>query len=121
MPGEQMDSIQSHFKPASEGDAPKNIIVIGKGRIFSVNFYCNDGSIMSHSQILAILTEIANIVDRSDVEVPIPVLTCDDRSSWAAVRMEAREIFVRYFSFYLPESQTSDRTLTKKCQTYDHD
>lgn len=87
MPGEQMDSIQSHFKAASEGNAPNNVIVIGKGRIFSVNFYCNDGTIMRHSQILAILTEIANIIERSDVNVPIPVLTCDDRSSWAAVRM----------------------------------
>lgn len=86
MPGEQMDSIQSHFKAASEGNAPNNVIVIGKGRIFSVNFYCNDGTIMRHSQILAILTEIANIIERSDVNVPIPVLTCDDRSSWAANR-----------------------------------
>ncbi|XP_037027164.1 peroxisomal carnitine O-octanoyltransferase isoform X2 [Bradysia coprophila] len=92
MPGDQMDSIQCHFKTASEGDAPKNIIVIGKGRIFSVNFYCNDGSIMSHSQILAILTEIANIIDLSDVDVPIPVLTCDDRSSWASNRKYLMEL-----------------------------
>lgn len=85
MPGEQMDSIRSHFKTANEGDAPKNVIVIGKGRIFSVNFYNTDGTIMSHSQILAILTELSDIIDRSDIDVPVPVLTCDDRTSWASV------------------------------------
>lgn len=84
-PGEQMDSIKSHFKTASEGNAPRNIVIIGRGRIFSVNFYCNDGTIMTPRQILTILTEISNIIDRSQIDVPIPVLTCDDRSSWAIV------------------------------------
>lgn len=80
-----MDSIKSHFKTASEGIASRNIVIIGRGRIFSVNFYCNDGSIMTPRQILTILTEIANIIDQSEIDVPIPVLTCDDRSSWAIV------------------------------------
>lgn len=84
-PGEQMDSIKSYFKAASEGNAPRNIVIIGRGRIFSVNFYCDDGTIMTPRQILAILTEISNIIDQSEIDVPIPVLTCDDRSSWAGV------------------------------------
>ncbi len=86
VPGERMDTIASHFKTVSEGVAPKNFLIIGRGRIFSVNFYCNDGTIMRPRQILAILTEISDIIERSDVNVPIPVLTCDDRSSWANVR-----------------------------------
>lgn len=86
-PGEQMDSIKSYFKAATEGNAPRNVIIIGRGRIFSVNFYCNDGTIMTPRQILTILTEICSIIDQSVVDVPIPVLTCDDRSSWATVRI----------------------------------
>lgn len=87
LPGEQMDSIVCHFKTESEGVAPKNIIILGRGRIFSVNFFRSDGTIMNHRQILDILTEISDIIDRSGADdVPIPVLTCDDRSSWAVVR-----------------------------------
>lgn len=85
MPGEQMDSIQSYFKTANEGNAPRNIVIIGRGRIFSVNFYCNDGTIMTPAQIFSILTEISNIIEQHEVDVPIPVLTCDNRSSWAIV------------------------------------
>jgi len=85
-PGEQMDRISTYFKTESEGEAPRNIIIIGKGRIFSVNFYCNDGTIMAPTQILTLLNEISNTIDQSEIDVPIPVLTCDNRSSWAIVK-----------------------------------
>lgn len=106
VPGEQMDSIISHFKTASEGDAPRNFIIIGKGRIFSVNFYNDDGTIMHQTQILAILTEISGIIQQSDVNVPIPVLTCDDRSSWASVRrFWYKFLSIRHFVIFSFASQ----------------
>ncbi|KAJ6637373.1 Peroxisomal carnitine O-octanoyltransferase [Pseudolycoriella hygida] len=91
-PGEIMDSIKTYFKTASEGVAPNNIIIMGKGRIFSVDFYLSDGSIMAPAQILAILVEISDKIDASDMHVPIPVLTCDDRSSWAINRKYLKEL-----------------------------
>lgn len=84
IPGLQVDVIKSYFKTVSEGDAPRNIILILRGRIFSVEFF-DRGNIMNATLILKILEEMFLLVGSSSLEISIPILSCDSRSAWAAV------------------------------------
>lgn len=85
LPGETMDRIECHFKTASEGKTPSYYIAIGKGRLFKVNVLNDDGSILSPQQLLAIHRQIRGAIDERQVELPVPILTCANRTAWAAV------------------------------------
>lgn len=88
-PGEIMDKITCHFLTKSEGKTPTHAMVIGKGRLFQINMVYEDGeTIMSAQDLMAVYQQILAQVDSADVaEYPVPVLTCDNRSSWAQVKM----------------------------------
>lgn len=85
LPGETMDHIECHFKTASEGKTPSYYIVIGKGHLFKVNVLNVDGSIVSPQQLLAIHRQIRDTIEDREVELPVPILTCANRTAWAIV------------------------------------
>lgn len=85
LPGETMDHIECHFKTASEGKTPSYYIAIGKGRLFKVNVLNDDGGILSPQQLLAIHRQIRDAIAEHDVKNPVPILTCANRTAWAAV------------------------------------
>lgn len=84
LPGKQVDKIKSYFKTVSEGEAPRNIILILRGRIFSVDFF-DRGNIVAVPLILKILEKMFSLVGSSSSEISIPFLSSDNRSAWATV------------------------------------
>lgn len=86
-PGEIIDKITCHFRTISEGKTPTHALVIGKGRIFRIECLHEDGeTMMSPQELIAIYQQILAQIDSAGVtEYPVPVLTCDNRSSWAQV------------------------------------
>lgn len=86
-PGEIIDKITCHFRTKSEGKTPTHALVIGRGRMFRINCMHDDGeTIMSAQELLLVFQQILAQVDSAGVvEYPVPVLTCDNRSSWAKV------------------------------------
>lgn len=85
LPGEVMDTIVSNFRTIREGGAATHFVVIGRGRMFRVDAVNEDGSILREQQLLAIFEQIRAIVDGSELDCPVPVLTCANRTAWAAV------------------------------------
>lgn len=80
-----MDRIVSHFKTIAEGETPSYYLIIGRGRIFRINVLNEDGTILTTQQLLAIHRQIRATIDEKPVELPVPVLTCANRSAWAIV------------------------------------
>lgn len=61
-------------------------MVSGKGRMFMFDcLHANDGSIITPQEILVILQRIRSIIDYEPLGDCVPVLTHDDRTSWAEV------------------------------------
>lgn len=71
---------------ASEGDCPSHAIVIGKGRIFIMQTINEDGSICTPQQLLCGLKFISDSLDNDEPCLGIPILTCDNRDTWAMVK-----------------------------------
>lgn len=82
-----MDKITCHFRTKSEGKTPTHALVIGKGRMFRINLLHEDEeTAMSPQDLIVVYQQILALVDSAGVvEYPVPVLTCDNRSSWAQV------------------------------------
>lgn len=91
-PGRQMDTIETYFKTASEGVSPTNFIIIGKGRIFSIEVVRPDGTILTATELYQILLRIQSMIDDETGEYPVAVLTCDDRLRWAENRDYLKEL-----------------------------
>ncbi|KAG5674265.1 hypothetical protein PVAND_004245 [Polypedilum vanderplanki] len=86
IPGEAKDVIQSYFKTKSEGgDCPKTILIIGKGRVFYFDFMIDD-KVLSPQEFLYTFSIIRDKIENEEIESGIPVLTCDERTSWAKNR-----------------------------------
>lgn len=102
MPGETMDHIECHFKTASEGSTPSYYIAIGKGRLFKVNVLNDDGTLLSPQQILAIHRQIRDAIEEGCVDLPVPILTCANRTAWAAVSYGNIGFKCIYFNVFIP-------------------
>lgn len=85
-PGERIDKIRTYFKTIAEGQTAGHFIVIAKDRIFKVNGLNDDGTIISAVQILPILQQIQSITEPIKVQLPVAILTCDNRTDWATVK-----------------------------------
>lgn len=85
LPGETMDHIECHFKTASEGRTPGYYIAIGRGRLFKVNVISDDETLVTPQQLYLIHKQIRDAIEKREVENPVPILTCANRTVWAAV------------------------------------
>lgn len=93
MPGEIMDKVVSHFRTKSEGPTPTHVVVIGRGRLFTFDGVHADDTILSVHEIRYIMAQIVAELETSGVvEHPVPILTCDNRSSWAQNRTYLQEL-----------------------------
>jgi carnitine O-octanoyltransferase len=92
IPGEEKDILKSYFKTAAEGDCPSHAIIIGKGRIFYMESLNKDGSIPTPQQYLHSLRCVRDTLDNEERLMGIPILTCDERDTWAKNRKHLIEI-----------------------------
>lgn len=69
----------------AEGGGPTHGLIIGKGRIFIFDCLDSNGNLQSPQSILQILQIIRGAIDSDKLGDCVPVLTCDDRTSWAKV------------------------------------
>ncbi|KAL7040782.1 hypothetical protein ACKWTF_000517 [Chironomus riparius] len=91
VPGETMDRVDEYFKTESEGECPSIAIVVSKGRVFYFDFIAN-GTTISPQEFLYIFSMIRDRVDNEDLEKGIPILTGDERTSWAKNRNYLKEL-----------------------------
>ncbi|XP_052870202.1 peroxisomal carnitine O-octanoyltransferase [Anopheles cruzii] len=94
LPGLEMDKVQSYFKTEREGSCPSHIIVLYGGRIFRVPGLDAQGEPLAPQEFLFTLQQIQHKVE-SDVGAPhtgVPVLTNDDRTTWARNRDRLMEL-----------------------------
>lgn len=91
VPGEVKDEIQEYFKTAAEGDCPGVGIIIGRGRVFSFEFFVN-GQVISPQEFLHIFTIARDTIENASIVPGIPILTSDDRASWARNRKHLIEL-----------------------------
>lgn len=71
---------------ASEGPCPSHTIVIGNGRIFYMESVDEKGDLLTPQQCLQSLKYVRDSLDNEDKVMGIPILTSDDRDSWATVK-----------------------------------
>lgn len=92
-PGMEMDKIISYFKTEKEGHCPSHVLVIYKGRIFKIDGLHEDGQLLAPQDFLLCFQQITHKVDSENViDTDIPVLTADDRTSWARNRTHLLEL-----------------------------
>lgn len=92
IPGEQIDHIEKHFRTVSEGPTPTHTVVLGKGRAFMFECLNENGSYLSPQQCLAVFQRIDSILNESKLGDCVPVLSNDQRTSWAKNRNRLIEI-----------------------------
>jgi hypothetical protein len=91
LPGERKDEIRSYFKTKTEGECPSSVVVIGKGRIFNFDAL-HEGQLISPQEFMHALTLIRDRIENDDFQPGIPVLSCDERSSWHENRKHLKEL-----------------------------
>lgn len=88
-----MDKIVSYFKTEKEGHCPSHILVIYKGRMFKIEGLFENGEILAPQDFLLCFQQIQYRVDSENVnDADVPVLTNDDRTSWARNRTHLLEL-----------------------------
>ncbi|XP_075147930.1 carnitine O-octanoyltransferase isoform X2 [Haematobia irritans] len=92
VPGEEIDHIEKHFRTVTEGQTPSHAILCGKGRVFMFNCLHKDGTMITPQEILIILQRVRSIIDNEPMGDCVPVLTHDDRTSWAKNRTHLLEL-----------------------------
>ncbi|XP_037910249.1 peroxisomal carnitine O-octanoyltransferase [Hermetia illucens] len=92
LPGDPLDTVETHFKTLAEGGGPTHGLIIGKGRIFIFDCLDSNGNLQSPQSILQILQIIRGAIDSDKLGDCVPVLTCDDRTSWAKNRQRLQEL-----------------------------
>ncbi|KAI8130847.1 hypothetical protein FF38_04977 [Lucilia cuprina] len=93
IPGIEIDHIESHFKTVKDGKTPSHCLVSGKGRIFMFDcLHPSDGTLITPLEILVVLQRIRSILDYEPMGDCVPVLTHDDRTSWAENRTRLLEL-----------------------------
>ncbi|XP_055906500.1 peroxisomal carnitine O-octanoyltransferase [Eupeodes corollae] len=96
IPGETVDKIERHFRSIGESEKPPTHgLIMGKGRIFSFDCFNEDGSIVSPQELLVMLNQVSGILEFEGKGDCVPVLTNDERSSWAKNRQRLLEISPR--------------------------
>lgn len=94
IPGERMDRVVSHFRTVrevAEGALPERagtpvIVFIGKGRLFAVEILNERGELRTVQEMVPMIEQIVAKVELEEGAThPVPVLTCDNRTSWAQV------------------------------------
>lgn len=91
IPGVEKDEVHEYFKTAAEGYCPPVGIIIGRGRIFYYEFVVN-GEIISPQEFLHIFTIARDVIENDSAERGVPILTADERTSWANNRTHLKEL-----------------------------
>ncbi|XP_041762051.1 peroxisomal carnitine O-octanoyltransferase isoform X2 [Anopheles merus] len=97
-PGLEMDKVESHFRTEREGPCASHFIVLYGGRIFKIPGLNATGDPLSPQDFLFMLQQIQVKVESETTTVPhagVPVLTNDDRTSWARNRQHLIELSAR--------------------------
>uniref|UniRef100_T1PAT8 Choline/Carnitine o-acyltransferase n=1 Tax=Musca domestica TaxID=7370 RepID=T1PAT8_MUSDO len=92
VPGEEIDHIEKHFKTVTEGKTPSHALISGKGRLFMFDCLHKDGTLITPQEILVLLQRVRSIIDYEPMGDCVPVLTHDDRTSWAKNRTYLKEL-----------------------------
>ncbi|XP_035777858.1 peroxisomal carnitine O-octanoyltransferase-like [Anopheles albimanus] len=94
LPGADMDRVQSYFKTEREGPCPSHVIVLYDGRIFKVPGLDVKGEPLSPQAFLFALQQVqAKVEGEGRVDhAGVPVLTNDDRTTWARNRNRLIEL-----------------------------
>lgn len=91
VPGEEKDEIHEYFKTAAEGPCPATCVIIGRGRVFIFEFVV-DGRILTPQEFLYVLIIARDAIENETTERGIPILTSDERTSWAKNRRHLKEL-----------------------------
>ncbi|XP_014093225.2 peroxisomal carnitine O-octanoyltransferase [Bactrocera oleae] len=91
-PGVEYDYLKKYFKSVDEGTTPSHVVVSGKGRMFAFDGLHADGRIISPQEILILLQRVRGILEYEPMGDCVPVLTHDDRTTWANNYMHLQEI-----------------------------
>ncbi|XP_049530267.1 peroxisomal carnitine O-octanoyltransferase [Anopheles darlingi] len=95
LPGVEMDRVQSYFKTEREGPCPSHVIVLYDGRIFKIPGLDANGEPLSAQAFLFALQQVQNKVEGDGGRAEhagVPVLTNDDRTTWARNRNSLMEL-----------------------------
>ncbi|XP_053679348.1 peroxisomal carnitine O-octanoyltransferase [Anopheles nili] len=96
IPGLEMDKVESHFRTEKEGPCASHIIVLYGGRIFKVPGLDAKGDPLSPQDFLFALQQLQVKVESETVtHAGVPVLTNDDRTTWARNRTHLMELSAR--------------------------
>ncbi|XP_054726486.1 peroxisomal carnitine O-octanoyltransferase [Anastrepha obliqua] len=94
-PGLQYDYIKNYFKIVKDGATPSHAIISGKGRIFVFDCLHASGRIITPQEILDVLQRVRCVLDYEPMGDCVPVLTHDDRTTWANNYVHLQEISER--------------------------
>ncbi|KAK6617365.1 hypothetical protein RUM43_014374 [Polyplax serrata] len=92
IPGDKKDILTSFFKTGREGQCSSNVIVLCKGRIFSVNALDEKGKISSPLFWEEVFEQIIKVCDEIGEGSGVGMLSCDMRSNWSKNRRHLIEI-----------------------------
>ncbi|XP_075443546.1 peroxisomal carnitine O-octanoyltransferase isoform X2 [Ascaphus truei] len=85
IPGITSDSIANYFKSEKEGSCPTHLIVMSRGRIFTVEAV-HEGQILTPPEILRHLEYIQNRCHNEPNGIGLGALTTEERTRWALTR-----------------------------------
>ncbi|XP_017141474.1 peroxisomal carnitine O-octanoyltransferase [Drosophila miranda] len=92
IPGVEQDHIEKHFLTKDEGNTPTHVLIGAKGRQFIINCVHDDDTILTAPEILVALQRLRSILDYEPEGAGVPILSHDDRPSWANNRARLMEI-----------------------------
>ncbi|KAH8341993.1 peroxisomal carnitine O-octanoyltransferase [Drosophila kikkawai] len=92
VPGVEQDHIEKHFLTKDEGKTPSHILISGKGRQFILNCVHEDDTILTAPEILVALQRLRSILDYEPEGDCVPMLSHDDRTTWANNRNRLMEV-----------------------------
>lgn len=82
IPQEKMDRLH---KASQSNPAARRITVLVQNHMFSVDVYDKKGCFIGVSAMMERLRACATVASTSKRALPIPILTADDRNTWAKV------------------------------------
>ncbi|XP_037949237.1 peroxisomal carnitine O-octanoyltransferase [Teleopsis dalmanni] len=92
VPGVEIDHIEGHFKIVSEGKTPTHVLISGRGRLFMFECVDADDNLITPQQILVMLQRVRTIINVEPLGDCVPVLTHDERTTWANNRQQLKEL-----------------------------
>ncbi|CRL04763.1 CLUMA_CG017823, isoform A [Clunio marinus] len=91
IPGEIKDEITEYFKTRNEGKCSSTCVVIGRGKIFYFDLIV-EGRVLTPQELLYILMHVRSNIENQSESQLLPLLTADERTSWAKNRKYLKEI-----------------------------